>query len=309
MISNSVSLVSVSDSDLFSGIEKALELTDFKVESKVDSVIIKVNLCYYWDAYTGQTTDPAVVGALIDVLREKYGLSNAEIKIVEADATAMKTRHVFKMLNYEKLAKEKDVSLFNLLDDKLTLKTVNVDGKDVFFKVPESLLNPGLFINMPKIKITTATTITCALKNMFGCIGVPRKYAYHPILDHAIVGINQVLKPHAVLVDGLVALGSVPVKMDLIAAGANPLLVDCVAARIMGYNPSSISHLKLAQKVGIGNPKEIIIKGNESISELRKVFPHVSAFRLKWQNKMQLKLFKLYARLSKDVTPPFLETQ
>jgi uncharacterized protein (DUF362 family) len=306
MDQNFVSLVKKGNVDLYTQVCKALELVDFKADRRIKSVFIKVNLCYYWDSFTGQTTDPNLVAALIEVLRKSYGLSDADIKVVEADATAMKTRYSFKILKYDKLAEEKNIALLNLTEDKTTIKIVKINGKEISFKVPESLLNPDLFINMPKMKTTTATTITCALKNIFGCIAKPRKYSYHPMLDEAIVGINKILKPHLTLVDGLVALGSHPVKLGLVVAGLNTLAVDWVVSEIMGYSPSSIGHLRLGKKEGLGNISKINVVG-EDLGKLREKFPHVSAFRLKYQNKMQLKLFSLYNRVVRDVTPPFLE--
>lgn len=309
MNSDVVSLVKVADGIMTPSVENALDLVGFKVDRKVESVFIKANLCYYWDSLTGYTTDRRLVSSLIDLLRGKYGLQDADIKVVEADATAMRTSHVFKMLRYEELATEKRVTLVNLSEGKVIEKTVNVNGKEISLKIPECLLNihgKDIFINMPKMKIMSHTTISCAMKNLFGCMAAPRKIAYHPMLDEAIVAMNKVLKPDLTVVDGIVALSNVPVKMNLIVAGLTPFSVDWTVSRIMGYNPSWISYLRLARREGLGNSKGIVLKG-EDLSELRKMWPHVNAFRLKWQNKLQLKLLRTYCKIVGDVIPPFLE--
>jgi uncharacterized protein (DUF362 family) len=309
MSSDVVGLVKVADGDITSAVENALGLIGFKTSRKVESVFIKANLCYYWDSLTGYTTDRRLVSSLIDILRKKYGLQDADIKVVEADATAMRTSHVFKMLKYEELAAEKKVTLFNLSEDKVIEKTVNVNNKEISLKIPECLLNlhgKDLFINMPKMKIMSHTTISCAMKNLFGCMAAPRKIAYHPMLDEAIVAMNKVLKPDLIIVDGIVALSSFPVKMDLIVSGFTPFSVDWTVSRIMGYNPSRINHLRLARREGLGDSKDIVLKG-EDLSELRKMWPHVNAFRLRWQNRLQLKLLRTYCRIVGDVIPPFLE--
>lgn len=302
-----VGLVRVADDNLTANVGKALDLVNFKIDRTVESVFIKVNLCYYWDSFTGYTTDPKLVGSIIDVLREKYRLRNSKIKIVEADATAMRTSHAFKMLRYEELAEKKGVTLFNLTEDKTITKNVEVNGKQVKFDIAESLLNADLLINVPKMKIMSKTILTCALKNMFGCIQTPRKMVYHRILDEAIVGINKILKPHLTVVDGLVALSHSPVKMNLIVTGLSPFSVDWIVSRIMGYNPSRVNYLRLAAKEGLGDPNGITSSG-ENIAELKKMFPHVNAFRLRSQNEFQLKLLRFYSRVVGDVIPPFLET-
>ena len=136
-----------------------------------------------------------IVGALIDWIRACYG-ADVNIKIAEADASAMQTKYAFKVLGYANLAAEKKVELLNLSEDTLIDKNVRVNGHDLSFKIPNTLLTSDLFINASKLKILKATKITCAMKNVFGANGFPRKIKYHRYLDEAIVGMNAVLHPH-----------------------------------------------------------------------------------------------------------------
>lgn len=285
-------------------ISKALELVHFRFEKHVKSVAIKPNLCYYWDASTGYTTDPRVVAGIIDLIREKYG-TDVNIQVVESDATAMRTKYSFRILGYEKLAQEKDIELFNLSKDFLCEKTVKVNERHITFKVPQSLLKPDLFINVPKLKTMRATHITCALKNVFGCIGSPRKIVYHPYLAEAIVGINKILRPHLTIVDGLVALGRFPVKLGLLMASIDSYSIDWVASQIVGRNPSSVGFLKIAMKDKIWNSEGVEICG-EDMERFRKEFPRMRILSSTWWN-IQLRLLKLYIKTVKDVAPSAIE--
>jgi uncharacterized protein (DUF362 family) len=307
MKKDTVGLTKVTDDNLSTHVARSFDLINFKIDRKVESIIIKPNLCYYWDSFTGYTTDPRLVASIIDVLREKYGLDKVNIKIAEADASAMRTSHAFKMLGYERLAEEKHVTLTNLSAERTTTKKVSIMGKEISYEVPESLLSADLFVNVPKMKIMSATILTCALKNIFGCIATPRKLAYHPILEEAIVGINTILKPHLTIVDGMIALSHFPVKMNLLVSGLSPFSVDWTVAKIMGYNPNRIRFLRLARQERLGDPDEMQIIG-EKLTDFKNKFPHVNAFRLKWQNKLQLKLLRTYSKIVDDVIPPFLET-
>jgi len=262
-------------------------------------------LCYYWHATTGYTTDPRIVAGIVDCARERYG-TDTYIRVVEADATAMRTKHAFLMLGYEKLAKEKNVELFNLSKDEKIQEKVRVNGHEIAFQIPQSLLKSDLFINVPKLKIMRDTKITCALKNVFGCIASSRKIVYHPILSEAIVGINKILRPNLTIVDGLVALGRFPIKLDLIMVSKDPFSIDWIASQIMGINPSKIKFLKIAMKEKLGNLNGIMTRGENPIA-FKKVFPKESFFSSKrWWN-VQLGLFKLYSKVVKDVVPPMLE--
>lgn len=304
---NAVSLVRTQSSieEIKNSISEALDLIDFKLDEKVELVAIKPNLCYYWDAATGYTTDPRVVIGVIDCVREKYGV-DVDIKIVEADASAMRTKYAFPVLGYKKLAEEKNVGLFNLSQDVLIDKTVHVNQREVSFKVPRLLLKSDLFINVPKLKIMQATKITCAMKNIFGCIGSPRKVVYHSFLDAAIVGINKILRPHLTIVDGLVALGRFPVKLGLIMASVDVFSIDWIASQIMGYNPSKLGFLKVAEKEKLGNPNGIETRG-ETVTEFKKIFPKEKFFSSKLLWNTQFWLLNLYRMIVKDVVPPALE--
>ena len=291
--------------DIKEAIEKALDLIDFKPKVSVKSVDIKVNLCYYWHASTGYTTDPRVVSGIIDCLRDIYG-NNIKIRLVEADGTAMRTKYAFLMLGYEELAKRKNVELFNLSQDEIREERVRVDGREIAFQIPQSLLKSDLFINVPKLKIMRETKITCALKNIYGCIAYPRKIIYHPILNEAIVGINKMLHPDLIIVDGIVALGRFPIKLGLIMASKDPFSIDWVASKIMGFNPSKIKFLKIALKEKLGNLTGIEIQGEEILS-FQKMFPKENFFSSKrWWNTLFC-VFNLYAKISGDVIPPMLE--
>jgi len=286
-------------------LSQVLDLIDFKAPHSVKSIVIKPNLCYYWDASTGYTTDPRLVAGIVDYARERFG-GGVEIKIAEADASAMRTKHVFPVLGYDKLAREKSVELLNLSKDAHVDETVKVDNHEFQFKVPQVLVNSDLFVNVPKLKIMQATKITCAMKNVFGCIGIPRKAIYHPFLNEAIVGINKLLRPHLTIVDGLVGLGHFPRRLGLIMASVDPFSVDWVASQIMGYNPSKVKFLKLAMKENIGNPRRISTVG-ASVSDFAKIFPREGFLGSKRLWSTMFWLLKAYRKIVGDVVPPVLD--
>ena len=290
---------------LKSGVSKAFDLIGFEIPSSVKTVVIKVNLCYYWNASTGQTTDPSLVSALIQYLRERCG-HDVDIRIVEADASAMKTKYAFPLLGYTWLAEKEKVKLVNLSEDLIEEKELQINGRKIALRVPKMLLESDLFINMPKLKVMRATHISCAMKNLFGCIALPRKVKYHPFLAEAIVAINKVLKPHVNLVDGIVALGKYPIKLNLLMAAQSTFAADYVAAQVMGYNPSSLKFLNLSIKELHENPNEIDVLG-EAIEPFRKCFPTENTLVARAKMRLQLFLLKTYSRLSGDIIPPSID--
>jgi uncharacterized protein (DUF362 family) len=302
---NPVSLVRVCNSDIGKSISDALILANYGFPTHVNSVVIKPNLCYYWDAATGQTTDPKVVSSIIDRVREEYG-QDVSIKVAEADASAMRTKYAFKVLGYEKLAEQKKIELFNLSEGALEEKVVIIKNHQFHFQVSPLLLNADLFINVPKLKLMRPVKFSCAMKNIFGCIGTRRKVMYHKDLNEAVVGINKVLSPHLTIVDGLVAVGRFPIKFNLIMASADPFSIDWVAAKVMGYRPAKVRFLRLSISEKIGCPKNVIPTG-EDIAELARLFPKEKTVNAGFLLRAQFSILKIYRRLSGDIIPPVFE--
>jgi len=228
-----------------------LAAINYSFEKEVKNVVIKPNLCYYWDYTTGQTTDPRFTAALIDAIRKKTTVK--EISLVESDASAMKCKHIFKMMGYDKLAEEYNVKLVNLSEDACEATKVTVNNHPFTVKVPKTIRDADLKINVPKIKYTMEEIkITCALKNIFGCNPYPKKFQYHPRLGEVIVAVNKAMKFDLCIIDANTVSGIKPRRLGLVMTSKDPVAIDAAAARIAGVKPRSMKYLQLAQKEGLG---------------------------------------------------------
>ena len=228
-----------------------LNLIDGSLPKTANRVVIKPNLCYYWDYTTGQTTDPKFIQALIKILRDRLG-AGIDIAIVESDASAMKCNFAFKILGYEKLAKETGVRLVNLTEDRSRIAPVNAGKMSFRFKVPRTIDDADFKINVTKVKYSLeGIEMACALKNIFGCNPYPLKYKYHPILDEVIVAINKIMNFDLAIVGGNILSGVRPKRLGLAMASRDPVSIDAVAARIAGVN-KPIRYITLAEQEGLG---------------------------------------------------------
>ena len=149
------------------------------------------------------------------------------------------------------------------------------------------------------------TRMTCAMKNVFGCIATPRKVIYHKYLNEAIVGINKVLKPNLNVVDGLVGLGNYPARLNLIMAGPDTFSTDWVAAQVMGFNPNRLKFLRIAEKEKLGKGSSVGYVG-EDPKLYRDKFPNHSIIPTEHLWSLEIGLLRLYARIVNDVLPPFI---
>lgn len=227
---------------------------------------------------------------LIDVLRERIS-ANLAISIVESDASAMKCKHVFKFLGYEKLARDYDVNLVNLSEDDSDLIRVTVEGRPFDLKVPRTIQNSDLRINVPKIKYSLeAVKFAGALKNIFGCSPYPDKYRYHTQIHEIIVALNKAMRFHICLVDGNVVSGSRPRKLGLVMASRDTVATDVVAAKIAGVDPAAIRYLQLAYREGLGNIS--FVPTGASLNYFKERYPGRSA-----QEKLMSEAYHVASRL------------
>ena len=284
-----VSIAKIDKSNFKKAIEDSLNLLGYSFDRKINKVVIKPNMCYYWDYSTGHTTDPKFVAALVDILRERTLAS--DISIVESDASAMKCKYVFKFLGYEKLFKDSGVRLVNLSEEKSDEVTTICDGKSHSFQVPQIIKSADLRINLPKIRYAMkGINLTCALKNIYGCNPYPLKYKYHPQLGNVIVSLNRIMTFDLCIIDGNIVSGIQPRKLGLVMASRDPVAIDTASAKIAGLNPKKIEYLKLASTEGLGS-MNFIPKG-ESLSQFRFIYP-----KKNFKKKLKGQAYNLVVRL------------
>ncbi len=245
-------------------IDEALRLIDFRLDREIKRIAIKPNMCYYWTSTTGETTDPKFVEALINIIKANQNPS--QISIVESDATVMRVKHAFKMLGYEDLAARKSLRLVNLCEDDLVQIPEHLCPpvlKELQIKIPKTLVDADLFVSVPTLKTHGGGVgISCALKNQFGCVPIKRKESLHKRLDDIIAGINKVLAPGLIVVDGIISKGKTPKKLNLILASRDPVAVDFIAAKIAGLNPNRIRNLVKSEKLEVGST-DVVLRGDD----------------------------------------------
>ncbi len=290
---SSVSIVKIQPNNEYpirQAINESLKLVNFSFRDTIEKVVIKPNLCYYWDYSTGQTTDPKFVAALIDLIREKTS-ANTDISIIESDASAMRCKYAFRMLGFEKIADEKEVKLVNLSEEESEEVNVHCNGNSYNLKIPKIISNADLRINISKIKYTVdPLKLTCTLKNIFGCIPNPKKYLYHSDLGNVIVATNKAMKFNLNLIDGNVVSGIQPRKLGLVMASLDPVALDAASAQIAWLNPHKIEYLLLAEKEGLGK-RDFISKG-ATLNDFRALYP-----KKNFRRKMMGQAYKLVLRV------------
>jgi uncharacterized protein (DUF362 family) len=246
---------------------KALDLVDYETAvSGWDTVLIKVNFITVktWD--TGATTDPMVVEAIIEKLKNLH----VKIYVVESDATMTNADKAFEVTGMKEMCERNGVEYLNLrhVKDRVKLDIPNAETLKSI-TVPR-IVTESAIVSAAKLKTHMSTTVTLGMKNMFGLLPDKLKGKYHMKgISRVIVDINTVLRPALTVIDGFVAMegrgpsDGTPVQMDLIIAGTDTVAADATACRVMGFDPHEISHVRRACEKGLGNIDDVQILGEK----------------------------------------------
>ncbi|MFH1865577.1 MAG: DUF362 domain-containing protein [Candidatus Eisenbacteria bacterium] len=244
--------------DVQDAIERALGALGADLSGK-RTAFIKPNLVIAASPKTAVVTHPVVVEALVNVLR-KRGFTS--IAMGDGPGVGLDVEEVFRVTGYSKLAARLGIELVNLN----TAERRKRKWKYGELGVPAIVEDADLYINVPKLKTHGYTTVTLAVKNHKGLLSESDKKRDHqlglhdPLAQHA-----SIRPPDLIVLDGITGVeGDGPlhgkvVKSRVFAVGTNMLEVDSVAARLMGFDPMKVEHLRLAYELGVGNMNPEVI--------------------------------------------------
>ncbi len=222
-------------------------------------ITLKPNLVVPRPASYGSTTHPEVAEGIIEYLFE-HGHRN--IRIAEGSWVGDSTTAAFKTCGYEALAKRYGISLFDTKKDKPA--TVSTEAGNIAFC--ESILKSDILINLPVLKGHCQTRLSCALKNLKGCIPDSEKRRFHRMgLHKPIAAVASVLKPALTIVDGVCGdldfeEGGNPVNAWRMLLCTDPVQADAFACSLMGLETADVPYIRLAAEYGAGSlsPSNII---------------------------------------------------
>lgn len=258
-------------------------------------VLIKPNLLMSQPPERAITTHPAVVRAVIHLLKE----INCRIVVGDGPSVwgqyAENVDEVYEVTGIRKVCQEEGVKLVSFDKRRMRVK----------FPLTSVLDECDYLINLPKLKTHEFTLITGAIKNLFGLVSGTYKTELHK--DYCepsefakiLVDIYQEAKPALTIIDGVLAMeGDGPAtsgktrQLNLLLASSDCVALDTVMAKIMGIDGYEVLTTKEAALRGLGENKinRIKIEG-EDIDKL-----NIRPFILP---KNTIKLTKLYLMLKK----------
>lgn len=266
-------------------VRRSVELVGGLRLSGDEHVIIKPNIANAKNPYGMVVTDFTLIETVVEMVKEK----GSEITVVESDNISASAEKRVKQSGLLDRLDEWDVPFLNLSHDDY--EEHGIAGTTL--RMPRTVMEADYFINLPKIKTCAHTLVTLSIKNLYGVFQRAKKSKLHKKLDIILPYLAKVVRTDLIVVDGLTCMeGNGPVvgnpcELGVIVAGVNPVSVDAMCSRLMGYDPKDIPHIQGSHEQGLG---EIDIDRIELLGDEWQEFVH--EFERPYSLKATLKTMK-----------------
>lgn len=219
---------------------------------KGSSVVIKPNFSVNRKPEDAATTDPLLLAAVVKLC---LAAGAKEVKVIDYSFSGPTC-----LINsgIKDAVEAAGGRAFNI-NTQSFFTEVEVGGsvlKNALFS--KDVLDADVFINFPKLKHHSITKVTMGLKNMMGLVW-DRGFFHRTDLHQAIAELAAYRKPNLVILDatrGIIDNGpSGPGTIrewNQVVFGIDPVAVDAYGASLFGVNPTDITYLNAAAKLGVG---------------------------------------------------------
>jgi len=218
-------------------------------------VFIKPNLT--WRTPTpGVTVTPEFLRALVEALLPLS--SDITIGESEGGQACFQAEDAFEAHGLYALSREHGIKIVNLTRCPHERRSATVQGREISVELPSLLLRDvDVFVTVPVPKIHAMTGVSLGFKNQWGCLGDKMRVTEHPRFGPVVLAINKLLNPRLCIFDGTYFLDHTgpmmgePVPMNLVIAGDHVGPATRLCCEVMGIDPRSIPHLRLAENEGL----------------------------------------------------------
>jgi len=246
----------------------------YKVINKIKGkkVLVKPNILGPFPPERGVTTDPKLISAIVKNLKKCKAK-----EIIVGDNSGSIHFNPLKIAKVTGILAASDGCFTNIAKEVVEIKVKSKFLDKLFISKP--VIEADYIINVPKFKTHGLTTITGAIKNMFGIIPGGKKAQLHTLtrsineFAELLVDIYQIRVPDLNIMDAIIGMegggptNGKPRVINKIISSDNGISLDSVMATMMGLKPESIELLQIAQKRNLGeiDISRIVIDGKLEI--------------------------------------------
>ena len=239
-------------------------------------VLLKPNFVLPREAAEAANTHPALIQAVADLVREAGG------RPLVGDSPALGSARA--------VAAKLGLNVGDNDDHELPLveftKPVRVDSPELTRTVwlAREVAEADVVINLPKLKVHGQLRMTCAVKNLFGCVKGRRKALLHYARGSSerrfadmLLDTMLAVRPTLTIVDAITVMerwgptNGDPLEWGLLLAGVDCPAIDTVAFELAGIQPQTVATHAAAcrRSIGVTERANIDIAG-PSLDELER---------------------------------------
>jgi uncharacterized protein (DUF362 family) len=249
--------------------------------------LVKPNVVASGDRFPHAFTRPEFAEGVLRALRTRAQDDLREIAIGERCGITVPTRFAFEQAGYHALIERNPwAKLYHFEETTQVPVELRHPGRlrDTIF-TPAPVAQADFFVNCPKFKAHPWTTVTFSLKNYIGIQDDRHRLIDHDHkLDEKVADLQYILQPQFIAIDGITAgegrmLTPIPFALGLVITGDNQVAFDAVCCHIIGLDPLSVPHIRLAYERGFGPValSDIEVSGGVSLEEAQG---HAKGFRV-----------------------------
>ena len=211
-------------------------------------VLLKPNLVEPVPYTSGQTTNPALVGAMIQWCRAQGA---KEVVVGEGPSYFQSEDDLVECFTLTGMAEaaEENGARWLLFDE---YRFTPLPAPLNIFSVSTFAFSFDRIINLPVPKTHYLTGVSIAMKNLKGFLKRDDKPRFHHSgygIHRNIVELNRIIRPALSVVD---VTAPVHKNAGFILAGEDIVAADAVTSSLMGFNPGEIKTIVLGHQAGLG---------------------------------------------------------
>ncbi len=236
-----------------------------------DTVVITPNWVKNLPPETGTVVGPETLRQLIRYIKGK----NPQRIVIAVGSGGSPTPQVFEEVGYRPIVEEEGVEFIDLNYGPYTEIKLNHHAP-ASTRLNQLYEETDVLISFTQIKVHEEATVSLGIKNIAlgwppaEIHGFPKKeQGIHTDLHNFIRAMSEKMTIDLTILSGDQGMvgtgpdGGRPVNADLIIAGTDPVAVDVVGSRLLGFRPQAINYLDqlIRAEYGQGDLAKVTMKG------------------------------------------------
>jgi len=238
--------------------------------------LLKPNVVAAGPTFPHAYTRAEFVEGVLRALKDRDTGEMTELAVGERCGITVPTRAAFEGAEYYPMFKRVGVKHYHFEEEpQLEIPLTHAGRLRDYLFTPEPVAKADFFVNCPKFKSHPWTTVTFSMKNYIGI-----QDDRHRLIDHdhrlneKVADLQYIVQPQFIAIDAITAgegrmLTPIPFDLGLVIMGDCQVAFDSVCCRIIGVDPMTVEHIRLAHERGFGptDLSEIAISGDVTLEE------------------------------------------